>query len=59
MPGLRLSPSRTGLCGSFSDTTEASRFPFRKFPSVLGVFDYADTVTLLAIGAVLRIAFPT
>lgn len=43
MLGLRLASFRAGLHGFPSDTAEISRFPFRKFPNMPGVFDYAGT----------------
>lgn len=42
-----------------SDTAEISRFPFRKFPNVHGVFDYAGTGHSSRSIAVSRFAFPT
>lgn len=42
-----------------SDTAEISRFPFRKFPNVHGVFDYASTGHGSRSIAMSRFAFPT
>lgn len=42
-----------------SDTAEISRFPFRKFPNVHGVFDYAGTEHGSRSIAMPRFAFPT
>lgn len=42
-----------------SDTAEISRFPFRKFPNVHGVFDYAGTGHGSRSIAMSRFAFPT
>ena len=42
-----------------SDTAEISRFPFRKFPNVPGVLDYAGTGHGSRSIAMPRVAFPT